>query len=63
MDALSENHAFPDDELSARLANVRSAMAETRLDGLIVSAPENIYLSFLKTGSGYRAARTDRDGE
>ncbi len=34
---------FPPEELSRRLANVRVRMAEARLDGLIVSVPENIY--------------------
>ncbi len=36
-------HAFPPEELEYRLANVRRAMTETGLDGLVVSVPENIY--------------------
>jgi len=34
---------FSPEELDQRLANVRARMAEARLDGLIVSVPENIY--------------------
>ena len=35
--------AFPEDELAARLEKVRRAMAESDLDGLVISVPENIY--------------------
>lgn len=34
---------FPPTELETRLAAVRSRMAEQELDGLVISAPENIY--------------------
>ena len=34
---------FPPEELDRRLVNVRARMAESALDGLIISVPENIY--------------------
>ncbi len=40
---MTHHEPFPAQELESRLAAVRRLMAERRLDGLIVAAPENIY--------------------
>jgi len=40
---MSMDPVFPRPELDARLANVRVAMADRNLDGLLIASPENIY--------------------
>ena len=40
---MSRHDVFPRQELDARLANVRQCLARENLDGLVITAPENIY--------------------
>ena len=48
---MSAHEPFPRDELDGRLAQVRAAMVERKLDGLLIASPENIYyLTALITG-------------
>ena len=58
--------AFPDSELRKRLADLRAAMAEHDLDGLLISVPENIYYLTGLDHWGFFASHVlvvPRDGE
>ena len=40
---MSKHNVFPAEELNQRLSNVRSHMVEAKVDGVVITIPENIY--------------------
>ncbi|MFQ5983558.1 MAG: M24 family metallopeptidase [Woeseiaceae bacterium] len=60
------SHAFPEQELATRVADVREKIAEQDLDGVLISVPENIYYLTGLDHWGYFACHVllvPRDGQ
>ena len=63
---MPHHDVFPQQELNARLANVRQCLAREDLDGIVISVPENIYYLTSLDHWGFFACHlliVPRDGE